>query len=610
MRVSGHINNMSLRGKLFFIYASVWILFFTVSLLFARYNQGVVEEQVLETMHSHSINYTQILNSQFMIYESLANLVSNNSELKSNLEKPYPSVLGALDLYQSIWDQYGANRLSWPYLKHITVYSSNPTLHNSYPYLIRLDTYMKNQPEYEDILELGTAGYWSGFRNVQSREYWDPSNRSSTDGNSQSFAYNRILYSARHLGVPIGMLTIEVDSRAITDVIRAQDDFQMILLDQNGAVITASASTSEEDFSQILEKDGKVKIGNDWYYAEEFFLNNGWKLMTMVPLEEAGMVSNAMWNFNWLLFLLANLTVLPLIFLFSRQVSRRFDTLIRKMEAFREGNIELGPPLSGKDEAAVLDAHFTQMAVELNQQIHKTYAMQLQKEKFRLEVLQTQINPHFLYNALSTIAWLSDNHPRKEIREAVEDLEVFYRQTLSKGKDLVSLLSELQAVRAYLDLQKKRYVNRINVYYQIDPLTENAQLPKVTLQPLVENCIRHGLVGERETISILISSRILEDTVLIEVQDDGAGMTSDTLEQLVNGSAVSKNGNSIGFRNVNDRIQLYYGSNYGLQAKSTWGSGTTITISLPCRSAELSPSEAELLEIQVEEGQDEPNQRS
>lgn len=133
MRVSHHIHNMSLQGKLLFIYVSVWILFFIVSLFYTYYNQSVVEEQVLETVRSRSVNYTQILNSQFLVYESLANLVSNNSELKNNLEKPYPSVLGALDLYQSIWDQYGANRLSWPYLRHITVYSSNPTLHNSYP---------------------------------------------------------------------------------------------------------------------------------------------------------------------------------------------------------------------------------------------------------------------------------------------------------------------------------------------------------------------------------------------------------------------------------------------------------------------------------------------
>jgi len=607
MRVSHHIHNMSLRGKLLFIYVSVWILFFIVSLFYTYYNQSVVGEQVLETVRSRSVNYTQILNSQFLVYESLANLVSNNSELKNNLEKPYPSVLGALDLYQSIWDQYGANRLSWPYLRHITVYSSNPTLHNSYPYLIRLDTYMKSQPEYQEILELGTAGYWSSLRNIQNHEYWDPSNRDCENGKYQSFAYSRILYSARHLGVPIGMLTIEVDGRAITDVINAQDDFQMILLDQSGAVVVASDGDYGEDFSWLPEENGKVQIGNEWYYTEDSSLSNGWKLMTIVPLAEAGMVSDTMWSFGQLLFLLANLTILPLIFLFFRKVSRRFDFLIRKMETFRKKEMELGPPLTGKDEAAVLDANFTQMALELKRQIHETYVMQLQKEKFRLEVLQTQINPHFLYNALSTIAWLSDNHPREEIREAVEDLGVFYRQTLSQGKDLVSLESELQAVRAYLALQKKRYRNRINVYYQIDPLTEAAQIPKVTLQPLVENSIRHGLTCDRKTISIMISSRVAENNILIEIQDDGAGMAPDTLKRLLEGTVVSKNGNSIGFRNVNDRIKLYYGSRYGLSARSTLGQGTTITISLPCGSAELSPSEAELLEIKVEERQDEPN---
>lgn len=605
MRIACHINNLSLRGKLIFIYTSIWILFFAISFFYAYYNQGVVEKQILETLHSRSLNYTQMLNSQFMVYESLANLVSNNSRLNEELESPYHSVLDALDVYQDIWDQYEANRLTWPHLRHITVYSSNDTLHNSYPYLVRLDEYMEGQPEYETILELGTVGYWSGFRNIRSREYWEPSNRDRSDGAYQSFAYSRVLYSAKHLGVPIGMLTIEVDGHAITDLIETQDHFQIALLDQNGNAITATETETHIDLSRIPAEKGKVRIENEWYYVEESVLNNGWKIMTVVPLAEAGSISNMIWTFGGLLFLLVNLIIIPLILLFSRQVSRRFDSLIRKMEAFMKGDMQLGAPISGKDEAGILDAHFTKLAAELKKQIHETYAMQLQKEKLRLEILQTQINPHFLYNTLSTIAWLSDNHPRSEIREAVEDLERFYRQTLSKGKDLVSLESELQAVRAYVNLQKKRYVNRISVYYQIDPLTLGAQIPKVTIQPLVENSIRHGLTGDRSSISILIASGIADDVIWITVQDDGAGMDPDTLKQLVEGTVVSKEGNSLGFRNVDDRIKLYYGNRYGLQARSQLGAGTTVTISLPCESAELSPSEAELLEIKVEEKQDE-----
>lgn len=607
MSIFSQINNLKLRGKLILIYTSIWILFLAASFFYAFYNHNLVEHQIEETLNSRSLNYKQMLNSQFMVYESLANLVSNSSELMEELEKPYQNVLDALDVYQDLWNQYNENRLTWPYLRHITIYSSNATLHNSYPYLVRLDQYMEDQPEYELILDLGSTGYWSGIRNIKDREYWEPSNEGRRDGNFQSFTYNRVLYSTKHLGVPVGVLTIEVDSKALTEITETQEDFQVILYDMEDNIILPSSSGESSTLNELPQTNGKFQIEGDWYYVEESLLNNGWKMMVVAPLSVADSTTNTIWTLGCLLFLFTSLIIVPLILGLSKQVSQRYDCLIQKMETFMKGNMQLGPPINGKDEAGILDGHFTKLAIELKKQIHETYSLQLQREKFRLEVLQTQINPHFLYNSLSTIAWLSDNHPREEIREAVEDLSFFYRETLSKGKDLVPLESEIQAVKAYINLQKKRYLNRISVYYQIDKLTLNVMLPKVTIQPLVENSICHGLTLDRENISILLSSRIEGDNILIEVQDDGAGMSPEILEQLLQGTVVSKEGNSLGFRNVNDRIHLYFGNQYGLRVNSQIGVGTTVSILLPCESAELSSSDAELLEINMEEKPNEKN---
>ncbi len=608
MGFTDRINNMGLRNKLIFIYiVSVWIPFSIMGLLFAYYNQNVVKEQQLKTVQSRSLNYSQMLNSQFTIYESLANLWANNNDLRTGLEAPYQSVMDALDVYQDIWDQYRMGRSSWPYLRNITIYPSNTSLHNSYPYLVRLDTYMESQPEYPLIMSSGTTGYWSAFRNVDKREYWEPGNLIPSKTPYRTFTFNRVLYSPKHLGIPIGILTVEVDSRAITDIINAADDLHIVLLDNTGTPLISSETDKEIDYEEIYgnQQEGKVQVEKEWYYLESFLLNNGWKMISITPLSQTNAAPT--WLFGGMLFLLVSLIIIPLILLFSRQLSRRFDAVIKKMEKFMSGNLELGEPIPGKDEAGVLDTHFTQLAGKLKKQIHETYIMQIQKEKLRLEVLQTQINPHFLYNTLSTIAWLADEHPREEIREAVEDLEAFYRQTLSSGKDLVSLESELQAVKAYLNLQKKRYVNRVSAYYHIDPLTLEIQIPKVTLQPLVENCIRHGLTGDRNNVSIVIDSRIQGEQAVIEVRDNGAGMSAEKLGQLADGTSTSGDRDSVGFRNVNDRIKLYYGEPYGLTVSSQLGVGTSVTILLPCKTAEPSPSEAALLEINTKEDSNEPS---
>lgn len=597
------IDNMNIRRKMLFIYlVAILLPFFTFGFLYTWYNNAAIEKQTLETMRSRTLNCTQMLDSQLMVYTSLSNLLSNNVELMKELESPYANILNALHVYQQVWDQYTANRLTWLDLRNITIYSANPTLHNSYPYLVRLDEYMDSQPEYEEIRSLGTTGCWFGFRKIQNREYWNPVNRSLKSGKYETFTYNRMLYSPKQLGVPIGMLTIEINSRPIVELISAQEDFSIVLLDQNNRFLVSSGTESSIDYLEVLEHPGenKVQLNGIWCYTDIATLSNGWKMVVTVPLEDVFAASNTTRNLGALLLLSISLIIIPMILLFSRQISKRHAKLISKMEAFMGGELYLEKPIGGKDEVALLDRDFTCLAAELKSRINETYILQLQKKQYHLEMLQTQINPHFLYNTLSTIAWLSDNHPREEIRTAVENLATFYRQTLSKGKDLITLEAEMQVVTAYLELQKLRYEKRISVYYDLDNLTLDVELPKLTIQPLVENSIRHGLSGGRETVSILLSSRIHHNLVEIEVRDDGNGMDAETLEKLLQGAVTSEEGSGLGFRNINDRIKLYFGKEYGLSAWSKSGVGTTVTVTLPFETAEQTPSDAVLSEQKEE----------
>jgi len=148
---------------------------------------------------------------------------------------------------------------------------------------------------------------------------------------------------------------------------------------------------------------------------------------------------------------------------------------------------------------------------------------------------------------------------------------------LSKGKQVIPLSEELQGLRAYLELQKIRYLNRLSIYYQIDEFVLNTPIPNLTLQPLVENSICHGLCGEKESISIVISSKVLEDMIEIKIQDDGIGMLPSVLDSL----RFKKVDSGFGFNNIDDRLKLHFGQQYGLQVYSESGEGTVVIVKLP-----------------------------
>ena len=259
---------------------------------------------------------------------------------------------------------------------------------------------------------------------------------------------------------------------------------------------------------------------------------------------------------------------------------RRIQTYIKDME-----NGEFGKPLPSmrSDEIGSLAENTQEMSEKIGELLETVKTEQKRMRTAEFKALQAQINPHFLYNSLGSINWLVRKGNTEKATEMISALTTFFRIGLSKGRDIITVREELEHVRSYLVIQKIRYENQFEYSFYVDPETENYFVPKLMLQPLVENALYHGIkLCDRKCI-LMIQVLSHGDRIEIEVLDNGAGMDAETLESVR--KAMEHKGenraNSYGVVNVNDRIQILAGQEYGLRLTSEKGVGTSARIVLP-----------------------------
>ncbi len=315
----------------------------------------------------------------------------------------------------------------------------------------------------------------------------------------------------------------------------------------------------------------------------------GWKLIGVSP--ERGIALNNLKTKLFIVFIVA--FVLYILALINSYISTRITVPIQKLEksvnALEAGDLNAEIHIGGSYEIQHLGRSIRDMAERIQTLMKDIVAEHESKRKSEFDTLQSQINPHFLYNTLDIIVWMIENEQKDEAVKVVTALARFFRISLSKGKSIIPVRDELEHVRNYLMIQQKRFKNKFT--YEIDAEPETLELCslKLMLQPLVENSIYHGMEfkmdGDGE---ILIQVRRREDGLWFTVGDNGLGMTEEQVESLLTGEAAvhSSRGSGIGVKNVNERIRLYFGEDYGLTIDSEPDEGTTVTIHLPALTKE------------------------
>lgn len=312
----------------------------------------------------------------------------------------------------------------------------------------------------------------------------------------------------------------------------------------------------------------------------------GWKLVGVTP--EMGFSLNNVKSKLFIVFVLA--FVLFVLAIINAYISNRITTPIHELEKsvgeLEAGRLDTAVYQGGSYEIRHLGRSIGDMARQIQKLMDDIVAEHESKRKSEFDTLQSQINPHFLYNTLDIIVWMIENEQKSEAVKVVTALARFFRISLSKGKSIITVRDELEHVRNYLMIQQMRFKNKFTYRIESEPDTLNLASLKLMLQPLVENAIYHGMEFMDGDGEILVTACLENGDLWFTIEDNGLGMTEEQVKNLLTekAHASSGRGSGIGVKNVNERIRLYFGEEYGLAIESEPDEGTAIRIHLPAIS--------------------------
>lgn len=277
------------------------------------------------------------------------------------------------------------------------------------------------------------------------------------------------------------------------------------------------------------------------------------------------------------------LVVLFLSYFIPQSITRPIRQLSEATDQVAKGDLSVRTTVNAGSDVMLLSESLNTMIDKINQLLEQVKQEQIHLRDAELELLQAQINPHFLYNTLDTIVWLAEAGDQKKVVSMVGSLSKFFRTSLNQGKDIISIEEELQHVRSYLEIQQIRYQDILE--YEIDVPQELGmyRIPKITIQPLVENALYHGIKNKRGLGTISITGEKAEDCFYLYVTDNGIGMGEKRLQQIKDriGQNAPDENEIYGLYNVNERIRLKFGQEYGISIKSVHMEGTQVSIRLP-----------------------------
>lgn len=381
--------------------------------------------------------------------------------------------------------------------------------------------------------------------------------------------------------------------KLLLDGVTLGNEGYIYLIDGNGEIIyhpraqLIDSGLEHENNRAVSEyRDG---IYQETFHGEERVITvksvgyTGWKLIGVAPRQTVSLNSLK----TQLLVVFVAAFILFLMSLVNSYISSRITTPIRKLELsvneIEKGNLNAKVDAEGSYEIRHLGQSVQNMAKQIQVLMADIVSEHEKKRKQEFDTLQSQINPHFLYNTLDIIVWMIENEKPDQAVKAVTALARFFRISLSRGKSIITVKDELEHVRNYLMIQHMRFKNRFS--YTIEAEDEVLELVslKLMLQPLVENAIYHGMEFMDGDGEIFISAWKEGEDLYLKVSDNGLGMTEEQVARLFSDTphTGSSRGSGIGVKNVNERIRLYFGSEYGLSIESEPDEGTVVTIHLP-----------------------------
>ena len=556
--------NMKYRHKLTILLVVTSLVPMTVLALYSHSRQStMVRSSELEDMQSIMEQTKESIDSQTAVYASLLNYLTYSPDIEEIIKEKNIDNYTAYEKYTEIADPL----LSVPKSYHdainrIQLFSDSIQVEHEYT-LVPLD---KMQEE-----------WWSEGLKDDVRIQW------KVDRTRGEVVAVRMTYAQQKLNAVL-CISLDYDKifQPLTNILT--DENGGIVADKDGNVLYNKTGLKELQLSDDNKKDTSQtadkllsKISQTCTWTQTESEENDWVFYFYKSQNAiSGSVRRLLLE-EIPLIIACGFIILFLGLSFSRIFTRKIEELTKNMDQVNHGSREVTVSSDSEDEVGILINSFHNMMDEINRLIDEVYVNKIALKEYELKALQAQINPHFLYNTLSMMNWMAIRSNQMEISKVTLALSTFYRTALSKGEDVVTVENCIQNMQAYLEIQLTMHDNNFTVDWDIDPTIKNEKMPKLLLQPVVENAIEHG-IDEKEDgdKKIFLSFRGNGDDVEITVRDNGMGMPQEKAETLVTYQAKG-----YGLKNVNDRIRLLYGEKYGIRIFSAPDEGTTVVMRFP-----------------------------
>lgn len=371
---------------------------------------------------------------------------------------------------------------------------------------------------------------------------------------------------------------------------------QIAIVTQDGDYVIGTGEPSQRQLSYLNELD-ETSVSNYWIDEEQNDLvcyrdlvHPSWRIITEISLPKLNEDMNEFRNY-FLVIIAATILILSLLSSFMAvDIIDPINRLVDAMKHMKKDKVHDVVVVDRKDELGYLSESFNDMSGEIDFLVNQVYKEQLTRKEAELKTLQAQINPHFLFNTLESINWLARMNEVPEISSMVTALSSLMEAGIGKGGAMVSLREELEFADSYIRIMKGRYGDKLNYQNQVDRSVLAKRVPKLMLQPILENAIYHGIEKSRKegTVSLLVEKSV--DNIVIHITDNGKGMPVERLAQLNDLLSRTDLLNEeedisvgIGLINVNKRLKLFFGDQYGIRIESVEGQHTTVIIHIPIK---------------------------
>lgn len=582
-----HIMHIHFNNKLFFSYIILIAVPLFLFLLF-YYNQFsiVATKQTKYTAEKVLSQTTSSLEDKITSYKDVVDVISYDKSLQN--------VLSTGEKYSresvNTWLIPGENTGNIIYTMN-----SSKDISDIHLYSLEGKNSFENSESFQALTQEEKEKWTEKYNKIDELHYlWIPPSFFSSSEDLEHIMFFKKIPDVSKLFTHIGMISATLSDDVFHDVLAqaaTTPNTSIVLFNSEHQIID---SYQYEDFftreqlkelPTLYQKDSDEPIQSINYNGHTYLMgfssleNSDWNLLLMIP--EADTMASYKFYLNQMVtaVFLILISAIPILYVTSKFFTTRIQKLNTHIDTAIKNNFKSIPLYNGNDEIGQLTLNFNEMLKKINELLAEQYHSGYALKDLELQILQAQINPHFLYNTLDMIYWLSYENEDPRVSQIARELGRFYKLSLGHGQNIVTIESEIAHVKAYTAIQNIRFDNKIKLIIDVPNELLKHTVIKLLLQPLVENSILHGIrEKESESGTITIQGRLTDDNIILSLQDDGIGMSENEVQILL--SPPSPN-SGYAIWNVEERLKLIYGPGYGLHFYSQKEQGTTVEIYLP-----------------------------